>query len=215
MIGLWTTGPRTSKDWCELGSTSFSSPWSRRGLKEVLLAGCYNQLQNVETLPQKNNLSCSKSLLVTGLWDVILTSLLPPIQSCFSKFWAWPCIATTCCKSTWDTVPYFGFNGLSMILCLWPPLHPFTKLLAIQDQRMNNFEWGEGGGEYFISQTCDEQRFEARQVVFLWECLNIFVTGCLSPSYLYSRSAQLLNRVKRCALFAPKDVVIKNSISFP
>ena len=36
-------------------------------------------------------------------------------------------ITTTSCKSTWDTVPYFGLNGLSMILCLWPPLHPFTR----------------------------------------------------------------------------------------
>ena len=26
--------------------------------------------------------------------------------------------ATTSCKSTRDTVPYFGTNGLSMILCL-------------------------------------------------------------------------------------------------
>ena len=50
--------------------------------------------KNVETLPRKNNLSCFKSLLVTGLWDVILTSLLPPIQSCSSKFWAWSCIAS-------------------------------------------------------------------------------------------------------------------------
>ena len=37
----------------------------------------------------------------------------------------------------------------------------------------------------------------------------------MSPSYLYSSGAQLLNRVKRSALFAPKEVVIKNSISFP
>ena len=44
--------------------------------------------KNVETLPRKNNLSCFKSLLVTGLWDITLTSLLPPIQSCSSKFWA-------------------------------------------------------------------------------------------------------------------------------
>ena len=50
---------------------------------------------------------------------------------------------------------------------------------------------------------------------FFRECLNIFATGCLSPSYLYSRGARLLNRVKRGALFAPKEVVIKNSISFP
>ena len=43
---------------------------------------------------RKHNLSCFKSLLVTGLWDKILTSLLPPIQSCSSKFWAWSCIAS-------------------------------------------------------------------------------------------------------------------------
>ena len=39
------------------------------------------------------DLSCFKSLLVTGLWDIILTSLLPPIQSWTSKFWVWSCIA--------------------------------------------------------------------------------------------------------------------------
>ena len=45
--------------------------------------------------------------------------------------------ATKSCKSTWDTVPYFGINGLSMILCLWSPLHPLSKLLAIQDHTQN------------------------------------------------------------------------------
>ena len=50
--------------------------------------------KNVETLPRKNDLSCFKSLLVTSLWDILLTSLLPPIQSCSSKFWAWSCIAS-------------------------------------------------------------------------------------------------------------------------
>ena len=43
---------------------------------------------------RKNDLSCLKSLLVTGLWDIILTSLLPPTQSCSSKFWVWSCIAS-------------------------------------------------------------------------------------------------------------------------
>ena len=54
---------------------------------------------------RKNNLSCFKALLVTGLWDKILTSLLRPIQRCSSKFWAWSCIASNfdkgrrgCCK---------------------------------------------------------------------------------------------------------------------
>ena len=50
--------------------------------------------KNVETLSRKNDLSCFKSLLVTGLLNIILTSLLPPIQSCSSKFWAWSCIAS-------------------------------------------------------------------------------------------------------------------------
>ena len=36
--------------------------------------------KNVETLSRKNNLSCFKSLLVTGLWDKILTSPLPPFK---------------------------------------------------------------------------------------------------------------------------------------
>ena len=72
----------------------------------------------------------------------------------------------------------------------------------------------EEGGHYYISQTCDQERFEARKVGFSWECLNIFATGCLSPSYPYSRGARLLNGVKRGALLAPKEVVIKASISF-
>ena len=39
-------------------------------------------------------LSCFKPLLVTGLGDIILTSLLPSIHSCSSMFWAWSCIAS-------------------------------------------------------------------------------------------------------------------------
>ena len=36
----------------------------------------------------------------------------------------------------------------------------------------------EEGGQYYISQTCDQERFEARKAVFSWECFNIFATGC-------------------------------------
>ena len=35
----------------------------------------------------------------------------------------------------------------------------------------------EEGGQYYNSQTFDQERFEARQVIFSWECLNIFATG--------------------------------------
>ena len=37
--------------------------------------------------------------------------------------------------------------------------------------------WREEGGQYYILQTCDPERFEARKVVFSWEWLNIFATG--------------------------------------
>ena len=36
----------------------------------------------------------------------------------------------------------------------------------------------EEGGQYYILQTCDQERFETRKVVFPWECLIIFATGC-------------------------------------
>lgn len=37
---------------------------------------------------------CFKSLLVRGLWDIILPSLLPTIQSCSLRFWAQSCITS-------------------------------------------------------------------------------------------------------------------------
>ena len=49
----------------------------------------------------------------------------------------------------WDTVPYFGINGLSMILCSWSPLPPpyqsCQQYKTILKTWRNNFEW-EGGG---------------------------------------------------------------------
>ena len=60
-------------------------------------------------------------------------------------------VATTSCKTTWDTVPYFGINGLSMILCLWSPLHPLSKLLAIQDHTQNLEEQLWMGGRREVS----------------------------------------------------------------
>ena len=48
------------------------------------------------------------------------------------------------------------------------------------------FNGKEEGGQYYISQTCDQQRLEARKVVFPWECLHIFATGCSSILYVVS-----------------------------
>ena len=60
-------------------------------------------------------------------------------------------LSTTSCKSTWDAVPYFGISGLSMILCLWSPLHPLSKLLAIQDHTQNLEEQLWMGGRREVS----------------------------------------------------------------
>ena len=38
-------------------------------------------------------------------------------------------------------------------------------------------------GQYYISHTRQQERFAARKVVFSWECLNIFATGCSSCAY--------------------------------
>ena len=88
--------------------------------------------------------------------------VLPVILTChIQSYWNWnklkfPCcsvisVASTSCKSTWDTVPYFGINGLSMILCLWSPLHPLSKLLALQDHTQNLEEQLWMGGRREIS----------------------------------------------------------------
>ena len=53
----------------------------------------HNQLQKYWDNPKKNDLSYFKSLLVTGLWDIIQTSLHPSIPRCSSKSWAWSSIA--------------------------------------------------------------------------------------------------------------------------
>ena len=96
-------------------------------------------------------------------------------------------------KLTWDTVPYFGINSLSMILCFWSPLHPLSKLLAIEDHTQNwlggaTLNGREEEGQYYISQTSDQERFAAGKVVFSWECLNIFAAGCSKRDFCFSTS---------------------------
>ena len=50
---------------------------------------------------KKHNLSCFKSLLVTGMWGNLLSPPPPPIQSCSYKFWAWSCTASNFEKGWW------------------------------------------------------------------------------------------------------------------
>ena len=91
----------------------------------------------------KNNRKChSIHLCRYGLRFVTKTSMRQPVAKVL------------------ETLPYFGSNGLSMIFCLWSPLHRLLKFLELQDHAQNweknNFEWkGREGGQYYISQTCD------------------------------------------------------------
>ena len=78
--------------------------------KEVTFKVATTSCKNVETLSRKNTLSCFKSLPFKGLWDIILTSLLPPIQICSSKFWAWSCIV----NDIWNKSYMNCGNGMKM-----------------------------------------------------------------------------------------------------
>ena len=94
--------------------------------------------------------------------------------------------ATTSCKSTWDTVPYFGINSLSMILCLWSPLHPFSKLLAIQDHAQNLEEqlWMGGRREVSIISHRPVTRSDLKQErLFFRESVSKFCNW-LSESFI-------------------------------
>ena len=55
-------------------------------------------------------------------------------------------VATTSYKSTWDTVPYFGINGLSLTLCLRSPPPPL-----VQDHAQNLEEQLWMGGRREVS----------------------------------------------------------------
>ena len=64
----------------------------------------------------------------------------------------------------------------------------------------------EEGSQYYISQTRDQERFEARKVVFSWECQNIFATGW-SYSLAISPGKEAVNVYfqlrDRCSFFIP------------
>ena len=82
--------------------------------------------------------------------------------------------ATTSCKSTWDTVPYFGF-----LLVIPSPL-----LIKVA----SNFDFSKlGGREEGGKFTSHRPAIWSKKGRFSSECLAIFPTGFLSPSYLYSR----------------------------
>ena len=69
-----------------------------------------------------------------------------------------------------------------LVLVIPPP--PLIKVASntrpYSKREGTTLNWREEGGQYYILQTCDQERFEARKVVFPWECFIIFATGCSS-----------------------------------
>ena len=73
----------------------------------------------------------------------------------------------------------------------------------------------EEGGQYYSLQACDQERFEARKVVFPWECLNIFATGCSLIGHVFQLTyaatvdkliqEEKLNRCHGCAIQHPSQ----------
>ena len=93
----------------------------------------------------------------------------------------------------------------------------WTRVSRIFSEIQLCIGWGEGElQEHFEN---DAVLRGSREITGKYAyCITVprtFVHDCLSPSYLSSRNARLLNREKGGALFAPKEVVITNSISFP
>ena len=78
------------------------------------------------------------------------------------------------------TVVWHKWTVHDLVLVIPPPplinfasnTRPYSKLGG------TTLNGREEGGQYYILQTCDQERFEARKVVFPWECLIIFATGC-------------------------------------
>ena len=106
----------------------------------------------------------------------------PPVHPQVSRFWSYNQVQKYLrhCTVFWHKWPVH-----ELVLVIPPP--PFIKVAS--NTRASSKLGGttlngrEEGGQYYISQTCDQERLEARKVVFSWECLNIFATGCSSTLF--------------------------------
>ena len=79
-----------------------------------------------------------------------------------------------------STVFWYKWSVHDLVLVIPPP--PLIKVASntrpCSKLGGTTLNGREEGGQYYISQTCDQERFEAKKVVFSWECLDIFATGC-------------------------------------
>ena len=116
--------------------------------------------------------------------------------------------STARCKRTWDTVQYFGLNGLSMILCLWSTLHSLSLLRAIQDHAQNLEEqlWMEGRREVSITVSHrpvtitdlkQERSFFRQTVSIFYNWLKLLVEKSIIKSWRHGCRTRIPNEKKR------------------
>ena len=111
-------------------------------------------------------------------------------------------------QSSWDTVTYFGLNGLSMILCLWSTLHSLSLLRAIQDHAQNVEEqlWMEGRREVSITVSHrpvtitdlkQERSFFRQTVSIFYNWLKLLVEKSIIKSWRHGRRTRIPYEKKR------------------
>ena len=85
----------------------------------------------------------------------------------WGNIWGAQVKATTSCKRTWDWRKW--------------PVQDLVLVMFLCPLRRNNFEGREEGGQYYISQTCNQQRCEARKIVFCG-CVSTFLQLVVATS---------------------------------
>ena len=127
---------------------------------------------------------------------------------CYLSTTVWVKVGLQPVAKVLETLRYFGLDGLSVILCLWPPpppkpsLPPPPLIIVASNTRpcsklggttLNGREEG-SQNKKIISQTGDQQRFEARKVAFWSESLKILqlVVAAVSGSSTVRGKVKLL-----------------------
>ena len=88
-------------------------------------------------------------------------------------------------------------------LVLVTALHPLIKVASntrpCSKLGRTTLNGREEGGQCYISQTSDQLRFEAREVVFSLECLKNFATGCsFSVNPLHILGGKNMDGLRAC-----------------
>ena len=115
----------------------------------------------------------------------------------FLEFYTWKSLFEV--KLKWDNQLQKYLRNCTVFCHTWPvhdlvlviPPPPLIKVASntrpYSKRGGTTLNGREEGGQYYILQTFDQERFEARRIVFPWECLIIFATGC-SKKRQYDRA---------------------------